>query len=340
MRALVIAGSAKAEPLGSPFIEPDKAVDLLVLADSGADSRWPQWAKEAAVVLVGDLDSISSAGYAACVAEQAEIIRLPCAKDETDLEFALRIAIERGAQYIDVLGAVGGPRVDHLLGTVSLLTAPWLKSARVRLLDRHHEIMLAQGELELVGRPGDIVSLIPLTPSVHDVRTEGLLYALNGEPLIQGSTRGVSNEFLGDWARIAHGEGDLLVVHYCQAKGETVGSDADVDRAAEPQVACQFSLYPLRQSSIDEAIRAGIEAAARVGAAAGLTVRVQTLSTLMLGPRDVVFAAARAAFDAASTFGPVVMVGTYTTGAPSEAVVQEIQQRHVEQAQQSERGEL
>ena len=55
-----------------------------------------------------------------------EVLSLPTAKDETDTEAALRLAVERGATEITVFNALGGPRLDHLLGNLLLLTAPWL----------------------------------------------------------------------------------------------------------------------------------------------------------------------------------------------------------------------
>ena len=58
------------------------------------------------------------------------------------------------------------------------------------------------------------MSLLPLTPEVEDVRTEGLLYPLAGETLVQSSTRGVSNAMTGPEARVTHGEGVLLLIHY------------------------------------------------------------------------------------------------------------------------------
>jgi thiamine pyrophosphokinase len=55
---------------------------------------------------------------------------------------------------------------------------------------------------------------LPLTPEVDDVRTEGLLYPLAGEPLYQSATRGVSNVMTGVEARVTHGDGVLLLIHY------------------------------------------------------------------------------------------------------------------------------
>ncbi len=66
----------------------------------------------------------------------------------------------------------------------------------------------------LAGARATSVSLLPLTPEVENVRTEGLVYPLVGEALLQSATRGVSNAMTGPEARVTHGEGVLLVIHY------------------------------------------------------------------------------------------------------------------------------
>jgi thiamine pyrophosphokinase len=165
-------------------------------------------------LLVGDLDSISPAVRTDLEDRGVEVVLLPTAKDETDTEAALRVVIERGATDITVFAALGGPRLDHLLGNLLLLTAPWLAPAQVTLVDGLHVAFLVRGDGSITGRPGDTVSLLPLTPVVEDVRTEGLLYPLRGEPLLQAQTRGVSNEMTGIEARVTHGKGALLLVHY------------------------------------------------------------------------------------------------------------------------------
>ena len=45
----------------------------------------------------------------------------------------------------------------------------------------------------LAGRPGDVVSLLPLGPGVVGVTTAGLAYPLRDEPLPEGPARGLSN---------------------------------------------------------------------------------------------------------------------------------------------------
>ena len=59
--------------------------------------------------------------------------------------------------------------------------------------------------------------------------------------------------------------------------------------AGSDVIACQFSLYPLRQAEIGVPIRAAVEAVR----AEGCTVRVGNLSTLAWGDEDQVFAALR-----------------------------------------------
>jgi thiamine pyrophosphokinase len=191
---------------------PVDGVDLLIAVDAGADAilaagRLPD-------VLIGDLDSIGPRSLDALEAAGIEIVRLPVAKDETDTEAALRLAVGRGAEQIIVLGALGGPRLDHLLGNLFLLGADWLAPVDVRLRDERHEVFLAKGGADISGCEGDLVSLFPLTPEVSAVTTTGLEYPLHAETLFQATTRGVSNAMTADVARIEHGEGVLLLVHY------------------------------------------------------------------------------------------------------------------------------
>ncbi len=209
MHAVVVAGSLLVGELDPAAVA---AGDLLIAVDGGADALARVGLTPA--LLIGDLDSVSAAVLADLEARGVELVRLQTAKDETDTEAALRLAIDRGATDITVFNALGGPRLDHLLGNLLLLTAPWLAAARVTLVDGLHEAFLVGGDGMVTGRAGDTVSLLPLTETVQDVRTEGLLYPLCGETLLQGATRGVSNEMTGDRARVTHGAGALLLIHY------------------------------------------------------------------------------------------------------------------------------
>lgn len=209
MRAVVVAGSSLTSELDAAVM---RSADLLVAVDGGADAL----ARTGLLpgVLVGDLDSISSPTRRSLESQGVEVVLLSTAKDETDTEAALHLAVERGADDIVVFGALGGPRLDHLVGNLLLLGSPWLAEVRVRMVDDWHEAFLVKGDVTFAGERGDTVSLLPLTPEVVSVRTDGLLYPLEDETLVQSASRGVSNTMIGASAHVTHGEGSLLLIHY------------------------------------------------------------------------------------------------------------------------------
>ncbi len=209
MRAVIVAGSALSRALDLKDLSTG---DLIVAVDAGADAFAGM--ALAPDLFVGDMDSVTTETRAMMQAKGVETIVLRTDKDETDLEHALRLVVDRGAKEVIVFAALGGPRLDHLIGNILLLTSPWLKGVDVRLVDGQHEVLVAGGDAEVRGRPGDVVSLLPLMAEVDDVRTEGLLYPLEGESLMASSTRAISNEMTATLARVTHGAGDLLVVHY------------------------------------------------------------------------------------------------------------------------------
>jgi thiamine pyrophosphokinase len=209
MRAVVVAGSGLSGELDRATLA---SADLLVAVDAGADAVARAGLKPA--LLVGDMDSVSPETRAAFEGRGVEVVLLPTAKDQTDLEAALRMVVDRGAEEITVYGGIGGPRLDHLVGNILLLMAPWLSEVGVRLVDDLHEVFLVRGDAAVSGDPGDLVSLLPLTARVSDVRTEGLVYPLAGETLVRSATRALSNSLTGPRARVTHGEGVLLLMHY------------------------------------------------------------------------------------------------------------------------------
>jgi thiamine pyrophosphokinase len=213
---VIVAGATLDAPLGADLLV---AADLVVAADHGADALLA--AGVLPHVLVGDMDSIEPASLARLTREGIELVVTPSEKDETDLELALRLAVGRGAQAIRVWGALGGPRLDHLFGAAFLLGAGWLRAVDVRLLDSRQEVMLVGRDRTVSGRPGDTFSLLPLSREVETVTTEGLRYPLRGETLYQNASRGVSNELVQRQARVTHGAGELLLVHF--RKGDADG---------------------------------------------------------------------------------------------------------------------
>jgi thiamine pyrophosphokinase len=117
-----------------------------------------------------------------------------------------------------VLGGLRGPRLDHELANIALLAHPALVGIEVELLDDRTRVRLITAAREvpitthLVGRTGDLVSLLPLDSAVEGITTAGLLYPLADEPLAVGPARGLSNVRTEPEATVTVRHGRLLVI--------------------------------------------------------------------------------------------------------------------------------
>ena len=200
--ALVITGG---DPVPPAAMEGLSQVDLVVAADSGLDH-----AERLGIepdVVVGDFDSVSADALARF---DGPVERHPVAKDATDLELALRRAVEEEPDRIVVLGGHGG-RLDHFLANALVLTTVpphILVEWRAGLATIH----VVRTSIDLVGEDGAKVSLVPVGGDVSGVSTDGLRWPLTDALLTSGSSLGVSNEFAGPSARIEVGSGTLLVI--------------------------------------------------------------------------------------------------------------------------------
>jgi thiamine pyrophosphokinase len=216
----------------------------LVLGDgaaptrAGLDAAWPDWDGDVTLVVaadggarlatgldlhidrwVGDGDSFPRTRVAQLAATGTVTRLVPSAKDESDLELALVEAVESGVARVTILGALGGPRLDHELANLALLAHPALADVDASLLDERTRARLITADaahppvtLRLAGRPGDLVSLLPQGSTVTGITTTGLEYPLAGEPLEPGPARGLSNVRLGSEAAVTVRAGRLLVV--------------------------------------------------------------------------------------------------------------------------------
>ena len=215
----------------------------LVLADgdpptrAGLDAAWPGWADDIDLVVaadggarlaaalglridawVGDGDSLGAAALDELRAVGVPIELAATDKEETDTELGLLAALRAGARDVTIIGALGGPRVDHALANLQLLAHPAAARVALQLLDARTRLRLLAApapvggpvRLELPGRIGDIVSLIPLVHAVG-VTTYGLRYALSDALLRVGPARGVSNVRDRSDASVLIRSGRLLV---------------------------------------------------------------------------------------------------------------------------------
>ncbi len=218
MRAIVLAGGdppARAA-LDSAWPGWDVPCGLVVAADRGALAA-PALGLRLDTV-VGDADSLDPRDASRLAAAGVPFERVPVEKDETDTELAVLVALARGATEIVLLGALGGPRIDHAIANIALLGHAALRGLPVAILDGRTRIRLLvasagkTASLDLDGRAGDTVSLVPLGIDAEGITTHGLAYGLAGATLPAGPARGVSNVRTVPHARVELGSGRLLVI--------------------------------------------------------------------------------------------------------------------------------
>jgi thiamine pyrophosphokinase len=230
-----VSGSDARPPGGRAIVLADGDVaDRSVL-----DAAWPGWADDIAVVVaadggarhadrlglhidrwVGDGDSIDPDQLDHLRAAGVPVDLVSADKDESDTELAIAAAVVAGAGEVVVLGAFGGPRLDHAIANLTLLAHPALGRRPASLLDGTARVRLVRApaddggpvETPLSGRVGDIVSLIPFGGDAQDVWTDGLHYPLRDETLHLGSARGLSNIRRAADASFVLGRGAILVI--------------------------------------------------------------------------------------------------------------------------------
>jgi thiamine pyrophosphokinase len=184
---------------------------FVIAADSGLDHARTLGLR--VDLVVGDLDSVTPEALAAATAAGVPVERHPTAKDAIDAELAVDAALARGARRLVVLSG-GGDRLDHVLAGHLVLAHPRLAAVDVQAWAGTAWIRVAQGpaRIPIDGPAGAYVSIIPVHGQAEGVTTGGLRYPLHAEPLHAGSSRGISNEFLGGPACVAVERGALLVV--------------------------------------------------------------------------------------------------------------------------------
>jgi thiamine pyrophosphokinase len=206
----VVVANGVVDPL-TPVRDILATAGLVIAADGGANTL-QQFGLRPHVV-VGDMDSIEPHLLGEYERQGIGIVRYPARKDRTDLELSIEEAIQKGASEITLLGALGA-RLDMALSSVLLLTAPRFNEISLRIVDGRCEALLVTGpkKVPVNGRPGDILSLIPVGGAAAGITLENLAYPLRDETLPMGSTRGISNVLTAETAGIRLDRGQLLCI--------------------------------------------------------------------------------------------------------------------------------
>jgi thiamine pyrophosphokinase len=198
--------AAATKPVG------ETAARTVICADSGLDSA--RALGLAPTHLIGDLDSVSAAGRRWADAHDVTVTTAPTAKDETDLELAMAVAVELGTTEELYVVDGGGGRLDHALANVAVLASPRWRAQPVRAVFGAAHVVVLRGpeSCRVPGAPGSVVSLVPVGGDAVGVATRGLRWELDHEVLLATEARGVSNELVDRGAEVAVTAGALAVI--------------------------------------------------------------------------------------------------------------------------------
>lgn len=192
---IVVAG----DPVPASAVVDLPATACVIAVDGGIDLAHDLgWDVDHAI---GDMDSVSMMGLARAEAFGATIHRHPRAKEATDLELALDLAVVvAGASSRDaaastvVVGGAGG-RPDHDLANLLVLAAERYAPLDLERRSAAGTVVVVRAGRRFVRAltPGATFSVIP-AHGAATVSVTGARWPLDHEVLIAGSTRGVSNE--------------------------------------------------------------------------------------------------------------------------------------------------
>ena len=157
-------------------------------------------------LVVGDFDSLGEAPPG------QNVVKLNVRKDDTDLEHAVRLALDKGYRELIICGAAGGA-LDHTLGNIAV--AELIADAGARAVfygDDAAFTVIRDASFALPLRERGRVSVLSLSNVSHGVTIRGLSYEASGIDLPRAATRGVSNAFIGREAAASVKNGTLLIV--------------------------------------------------------------------------------------------------------------------------------
>lgn len=184
--------------------------DIIICADGGW--RHIEEMNLTPDVWIGDNDSANlTDNKLTKLAQNCKVIRLNPIKDATDGEAACNYVCENRFDDVLIIGFFG-TRLDHVLGNIFLLKKFSDCGISATAVNENNRVYFAQRHNEIQASEFKYVSVIPISDSVDNVSNIGLYYSLRGESLQRYSTRGISNEPLGDSFVIDIGSGDALII--------------------------------------------------------------------------------------------------------------------------------
>lgn len=179
--------------------------DALIIAADGGYAAARELGIEPNVV-IGDFDSGEMP-----TDTDAHIIKLNRDKDDTDMLAAIKLGLRRECKTFVIYGGTGG-RLDHTVANFSALAYLNAFDARGFLVSADAVVtVIENGTFTLPVSTRGIVSVFAYGGVASGVSEKGLKFSLDGAELTPELPLGVSNEAIGQSARISVKSGRLLI---------------------------------------------------------------------------------------------------------------------------------
>lgn len=182
--------------------------DYIICTDGGYDIALSQ--DISPDLLLGDFDSIKSE-----LPENIEIKRFEPEKDYTDLDLAMRTAVEAGVTELKIFGGIGG-RLDHTVANIQLLYHYNKFFKKLIMLDGSNKCFILDSEkvrnFVIPREKNSYLSVFSLSEKSTGVSISGAKYPLHDHTLTKSFPLGVSNEFTEKNTAISIKDGILLIV--------------------------------------------------------------------------------------------------------------------------------
>lgn len=163
--------------------------------------------------IIGDFDSVNKTTLNQYENKNIEITYLKPEKDFTDTHMAIKLAIEKRAKHITIIGATG-TRMDHTLANIHVLKEALQNNVPTEIINENNIIMLINRKAKLIKNTNyKYVSIIPLTTKITGVTLKGFKYNIENATINLGESIGVSNEQIEQEALIEIKEGIAILIY-------------------------------------------------------------------------------------------------------------------------------
>lgn len=184
--------------------------DYIICADGGANHAY-----EMSIIphfIIGDLDSVQKDiinYYKNC---NVKFEQFPSKKNETDSELCIYLADKLKCDEVHILAGLGG-RIDHTLANINLLYYIRNLGMIPKIISEKEEIYIAlDEEIEIEGKLGDIISVIPIKGDASGVTLKNLEYPLNDYDMKFSLPLGISNVMIDSKCSIKVEKGSVVVI--------------------------------------------------------------------------------------------------------------------------------